>query len=201
MFVLAEAADEAVARHQRAEGTGIHVGARHSFRTPHLSGNVACRGGPRLGGHLREFSVEEDEPLGKLDVHALGVGCFHAREVAEPDTGLCPLGFIHVIGGILHREGERHFIIARRDDMVHGEAVVHVAVEPDLLPVRARGDELRLVAHEGMLLPVGIGGAGAAIGLEVVDFDLALRQVGASDDEPVRIAREGQRGLVLRERG
>ena len=50
---------------------------------------------------------------------------------------------------------------------------------------------------DGVLHPVGIGGAGAAVGFEVVDADLAAGDVGAADDEPVLLAGEGERGFVV----
>ena len=42
--------------------------------------------------------------------------------------------------------------------------------------------------------PVGVGGAGAAVGFEVVGADFAAGELRAADDEPVGLAGEGDFG-------
>src|SRR5687767_5133186 len=73
LFVAAENADEAIARHQRAERARVDVGAWDVLRAPDLAGRVARLFRPVAGRHPFEFAVEEDKALAEVVVDVLAL--------------------------------------------------------------------------------------------------------------------------------
>ena len=199
-FVAADAADEPVTGDQFAEGAGIDVGAGDVFGTPNLAGSVAGFGGPLRSGHAGEFVVNEDEALGDVvfDVAFAEVGAvFGAGELAKPHARLRPVGFGAFGGGIVGGEFKSDLVGSGSDGVIDNDAVGEGVAELHRFAVITQGDELAFVINDGVLDPIGIGGVGAAVCLEVVDAELAIGEIFALDDEPMAIAPEGETGIFL----
>ena len=96
------------------------------------------------------------------------------REIAEPDARLRPVG--HGDGGrrVMRGDGEGDVIAARGDGVVHDDAVFDRTAQLHRLLVGTEREELRRVA-DGGIVPVSGRGIRAAIRLEIVDTDFALR--------------------------
>src|SRR5262245_22473951 len=91
-LVAAEAADQPVARFERADRTRVDIVHRHAGAGPDLPRNVPRLLRPRLDiAHARELAVEKDEALGQVIVDVLAA-VVKARERAEADARLRPVG-------------------------------------------------------------------------------------------------------------
>lgn len=199
-FVTADAADEPVAGDQFAERAGIDVSAGNVFGTPNLTGNVAGFGCPLRSRHAGEFVVNEDEALGDVvfDVAFAEIGAvFGAGELAKSHARLCPVGFGAFRGRIVRGELKGHFVGSGSDGVIDNDAVDEGVTELHRFAVVAQGDGPAFVIDHSVFDPIGIGGVGAAVGLEVVDAELAVGEMFALDDEPMAIAPEGETGIFL----
>ena len=119
-----------------------------------------------------------DEPVAGdvvFDVAFAEVGAvFQAGELAKPHARLRPVGFGAFGGGIVGGEFKSDLVGSGSDGVIDNDTVGEDVAELYRCAVIAEGDELVLVIDDGVPDPIGIGGLGAAVGLEVVDEELVV---------------------------
>ena len=175
-FIRAERTDQAVGRNQRAERARVDVGARHVFRTPDLPRRVSRGRGPRTDvRHAGQAAVEKQETFRQIVVDVRPVRR-KPGEPVEPHTRLRPVRFGTPVPGIAGLQAEINFVSARRDHMVDGHPVGQRVAQSERAAVVAENNPFNPMGDHGVLDPVGIGGAGAAVRFDIIDPDLPARQ-------------------------
>ena len=203
--VRAVTTDQPVAGYVGMQRPRVHVRTRHARSGPNLPGNVPRLGGPALSGHHRAFAVEVDETLFDVGVLVRGDVRTGAGEFSHADAGLCPMRLGALVGRIVRGELEINLVMLSGDDVFHRYPVAHLAVQFDLRPVGASGDQTRFVADHCVFTPVGRLRVIPAVGFKVMNFHLLAGQMIAADGQvilgPVQLELGRFGGLAKRDAG
>ena len=101
------------------------------------------------------------------------------------------MSFGPFVGRIARDQSKINLIFTRGYRMVDDQTIREPV--PDFDYFIADGDHFVRVSDHGVLHPIRIGRIGAAISLQIINPDLARRKVGAVNDQPIVLAREGER--------
>ena len=184
-----DAADKSIRGEVGRERTWINVAAGHVARAPNLTGDVARFGGPVGRGEEALLVVEEDEGVfqgGVFVVIGLGAG-----ELPDADARLGPMCERWIRCRIVGDEGEGDFFVLGGDEMIDDDAIAESAAKLD--PGRSGREEFCFMADD-RFVPLAVGGAGTAVGLEIPDLDLLTRKMRGMNGEDVLFPRDRQLG-------
>ena len=88
--------------------------------------------------------------------------------------------------GIPRLQPEIDLISFRRHRVLDHDSVQECVADPQRRSIGTEFDEIGPMRNDGMVRPVGVCGAGAAIGFEVVDAESAPGQMRSLNDEGMR---------------
>ena len=169
-------------RHQTAQWPRIDIVAGHTNWAVDLARHITGFGCPRPRWQPHQLAIDGHEAL--LDVGRLTLACLGrvgAGKPINPDTGLGPVDGRGRASRVVSSHAQPQAIFHHIDAVRHNHTVSQPIFHQD--DAGLSGRQLPARVWNRRLSPVPVSRAGPAVGLQIIDTNLAARKVTGDGEE------------------